>query len=171
MGVGCQCHALTALPPGKTQYPLYRRLGRPQGWYGQAWKISPPPGFDPRTTHPAHSVAILTELSQPLVIYILPSSTTNSLNLTLHATCFGHPQPPAGTKVHNLKPKWAYFIPEVKRYLRNKISIIIQCYYNCKICEISQIAKHMMYAYLGFKLCTLMPEGGRRQLKWCSKQC
>jgi len=37
------------LPPVKTGYPLYRRLGGPQGWSGQVWKISPPPGFDPRT--------------------------------------------------------------------------------------------------------------------------
>jgi len=35
------------LPPGKTRYPLYRRLGEPQGRSGQVRKISPPPGFDP----------------------------------------------------------------------------------------------------------------------------
>jgi hypothetical protein len=36
--------------PGKeTQYPLCRRLGRPQGPSGQEWKISPTPEFDPRT--------------------------------------------------------------------------------------------------------------------------
>jgi hypothetical protein len=33
------------LPPGKTRYPLYRRLGGPQGRSGQVQKISPPPGF------------------------------------------------------------------------------------------------------------------------------
>ena len=37
------------LPPGKTRYPLYRMLGGPQGRSGQVLKISPPPGFDPRT--------------------------------------------------------------------------------------------------------------------------
>jgi hypothetical protein len=31
-GVGGQRHSLAALPPGKTRYPLYRRLGGPQGW-------------------------------------------------------------------------------------------------------------------------------------------
>jgi hypothetical protein len=36
-------------PPGMTRYLLYRRLGRPQGQSGQMLKISPPPGFDPRT--------------------------------------------------------------------------------------------------------------------------
>jgi hypothetical protein len=37
------------LPPGKTRYLLYRRLGGPQGQSGLVRKISPPPGFDPRT--------------------------------------------------------------------------------------------------------------------------
>jgi hypothetical protein len=40
------------LPPGNTRYPLYRRLGGPQGRSGQVRKISPPPGFDPRTVQP-----------------------------------------------------------------------------------------------------------------------
>ena len=55
MGVGGQHHAPAALPPGKTQYPLYRRLGGPQGRSGRVWKISPPPGFDPRTAQPVAS--------------------------------------------------------------------------------------------------------------------
>ena len=35
-GVGGHRHAPTALPPGKTQYPLYRRLDGPPGpvWTG-----------------------------------------------------------------------------------------------------------------------------------------
>ena len=36
-------------PPGKIRYPLYKRLGGPQGRSGLVRKISPPPGFDPRT--------------------------------------------------------------------------------------------------------------------------
>ena len=55
MGVGGQHHAPATLRPGKTQYPLYRRLGGPQGWSGQVRKISPPPGFDPRTVQPVAS--------------------------------------------------------------------------------------------------------------------
>ena len=43
------------LPPEKTRYPLYRRLGGPQGQSGQVRKISPPPGFDPRTVQPVAS--------------------------------------------------------------------------------------------------------------------
>ena len=58
MGVGCQHHAPAALPPGKTQYPLHRRLGGPQGLSEQVRKISPPPGFDPRTVQPVASRCI-----------------------------------------------------------------------------------------------------------------
>ena len=36
-----------ALPPGKTRYTLYRRLGGPQARSTRMRKISPPPGFDP----------------------------------------------------------------------------------------------------------------------------
>ena len=55
MGVGGQHHVPAALPPLKTRYPLYRRLGEPQGRSGRMWKISPPPGFDPRTVQPLAS--------------------------------------------------------------------------------------------------------------------
>jgi len=37
-----------SLPPGKTRYPLYRRLGGPQDRAGQVRIISPRPEFDPR---------------------------------------------------------------------------------------------------------------------------
>jgi hypothetical protein len=46
---------LQPLYPGKTRYPLYRRLGGPQGRPGRVRKISPPPGFDPLTVQPVVS--------------------------------------------------------------------------------------------------------------------
>jgi len=46
-----QGHAPAVLYPGKTQYPLYRRLGGPQGRSGQMRKISPPPGFSFEVQH------------------------------------------------------------------------------------------------------------------------
>ena len=55
MGVGGQRHTLATLPLGKTRYPLYRRVGGPQGWSGQVRKISPPPGFDSQTFQPVAS--------------------------------------------------------------------------------------------------------------------
>ena len=47
MGVSGQRHA--------TRYPLYRRLGEPQGRSGQVRKIPPPQGFDPRIVQPVAS--------------------------------------------------------------------------------------------------------------------
>jgi len=43
------------LSPGKARYPLYRKLGGPQGRSVQVRKISPPPEFDPRTVQPVAS--------------------------------------------------------------------------------------------------------------------
>ena len=40
---------LIALLPGKTRYPLYRRLGGPQSRSRRVRKISSTPGFDSRT--------------------------------------------------------------------------------------------------------------------------
>ena len=44
-----QRHAPAALPPRKTRYALYRRLGGPQSRSERMLKNSPTPGFDPRT--------------------------------------------------------------------------------------------------------------------------
>ena len=41
-----------SLHPGKTWYPLYRRLGGPQGQSGQVRNISLPPGFNPQAVQP-----------------------------------------------------------------------------------------------------------------------
>jgi len=46
MVVGGQRHTPATLGPGKTQYPLYRKLGVPQGRSGAERKILPPPDFD-----------------------------------------------------------------------------------------------------------------------------
>ena len=42
----------TALPPGMTWYPLYRRLDSCQGQSGWVWRISPTLGFEPWTIQP-----------------------------------------------------------------------------------------------------------------------
>jgi hypothetical protein len=44
-GVNGQLHGPAALPPGKTWYPLYRRLGWHQGRSGRVPKISSPTGI------------------------------------------------------------------------------------------------------------------------------
>jgi len=54
-GGGCSTARPGRFPPGKNRYPLYRRLGGPQGRSGQVREISPTPGFDPRTVQPVAS--------------------------------------------------------------------------------------------------------------------
>ena len=56
------------LPPGKTRYPLYRRLGGPQGRSGRAENLVPT-GIRSRTAQPV--VALPTELPVPHIMLIV----------------------------------------------------------------------------------------------------
>jgi len=76
MGVGGQRQSLVALLPGMTQYPLYRRLGVPQGRSGQVWKISPTMGFNPGTVQP-----IVRRYTIPLLIK--PSNNAYELSFVV----------------------------------------------------------------------------------------
>ena len=81
--VGGQRDAPATLLPGKTQYPLYRRLGGPQGQSGQVWKISLPPGFNPRTIQPI--VSRYTDYAtQLLVVHV---SAINTVSFQQLYTC------------------------------------------------------------------------------------
>jgi hypothetical protein len=42
-------------PRKETRYPFYSRLGGPRGRSGRVRKLSPPPGFNPRTVQPVAS--------------------------------------------------------------------------------------------------------------------
>ena len=70
MGVRGQRHAPVALPPGKSRYPSYRRLDGPQGLSGRVRKISPPPGFDPRTVQTVAQSLYQQSYPGSLYIYI-----------------------------------------------------------------------------------------------------
>jgi hypothetical protein len=65
MGVGGQGHALAALPPGKTWYPLYGRLGGPQGRCGK-YRLQRDSIPGPSSMY---QVAIPTTLSRPASWY------------------------------------------------------------------------------------------------------
>jgi len=56
-GEGSASRPSRSLLPGKTRYPLYRKLGGPQGRSGQVRKISPPTGVR-SPDRPARRVAI-----------------------------------------------------------------------------------------------------------------
>ena len=64
MGMGRQRHAPAALPPGKNRYPLYRRLGGPQGLLNGCGKPRPQRDSIPGPSTP-QQVALPTELSRP----------------------------------------------------------------------------------------------------------
>jgi hypothetical protein len=70
MGVGRQHHAPATFTPGKTRYPLYGRLGGPRSRPGKVRKISPPPGFDPRTFKPVASCYTRYAIPAPLYDYL-----------------------------------------------------------------------------------------------------
>ena len=89
MKVSGQRHAPAALPPGKTRYPLYRRLGGSRRRSGRVRKTSSPTGFDPRTVHPLAShytncavVAITTK--GPCGIYKEKKRTSTYYKLRRH---------------------------------------------------------------------------------------
>jgi len=72
-GEGSALRSGRSLLLGKTRYPLYRRLGGPQGRSGQVRKISPPPGFDPRTVQSVASrytdyATRLTRISEDIIL-------------------------------------------------------------------------------------------------------
>jgi hypothetical protein len=85
MGVGGQRHVPAALPLGMTRYPLYWRLGRPHGRSGRVLKISPPPGFDPRTVQVVASrytdCAIAARMHLRILLIQNPSVLGSSLEL------------------------------------------------------------------------------------------
>ena len=67
------------LPPGETRYPLYRRLGGPQGRSGRAENLAPP-GFDAWTVQPVVS-RYTDRATRPTVFMILWH------HITLHTYC------------------------------------------------------------------------------------
>jgi hypothetical protein len=76
-GEGSASRPGRSLPPGKTRYLLYRRLGGPQGRSGRAENLAPTWIRSP--DRPARSsVAIPTELPGPLLHMILTSNMGNS---------------------------------------------------------------------------------------------
>ena len=74
------------LPPGKTRYPFYRRMGGPQGRSGQVRKISSPPGVDPRTVQPVgsrytdYATRALSTFKKSINVVVLKVNNTNNVS-------------------------------------------------------------------------------------------
>jgi hypothetical protein len=115
------------LPPGKTRYPLYRRLGEPQGRSWRVRKISPPTGiWSPdrparsqslyRLSYPAHPLLFSrAKKSWHRAIYRRRTeSSADPLNLKIRTiTHF-----PAGP---NILPSNLMFVPCIIRRSRNYV--------------------------------------------------
>jgi hypothetical protein len=83
MGVGGQRHAPAALPPGKTRYLLYKRLGVPRAgllWGGDEIEFICILSTYPRYLTPLVTYLLLIYLRTYLIIYSLTHSLTHSLN-------------------------------------------------------------------------------------------
>jgi hypothetical protein len=85
MGLGDQRQAPATLPLEKTRYPLYTRLGEPEGRSGRVRKISLSPVFDPRAVQPV--VSRYTDCAIPAIFVISARtkrtfvSSTNDLHV------------------------------------------------------------------------------------------
>ena len=74
------------LPPGKTRYPFYRRLGGPQGLSGRAENLIPT-GIRSRTVQPA--VSHYTDWATGPIIYIYIRTCSELLHISAnHMTIF-----------------------------------------------------------------------------------
>ena len=91
MGFGDQRNAPAALPPGKTRYPLYRRLDGPRGRSGQVRKKSSPPRFDPHIVQPVASRytdwSATDKWNESLVEYFLEGVSEKCKVIPLQARC------------------------------------------------------------------------------------
>ena len=108
MGVGGQRHAPTALPPGKTRYTLYRRLGGLQGRSGRLWKLSPPPTGIRSPDRPARS-ELLYRLSYPGPKFKLNFIENNNFVKTVTQ------------QVAALSPNWSFTYPLCLSSITTKI--------------------------------------------------
>jgi len=85
-GEGSASRPGRSLPPGKARYPLYRRLGGIQGRSGQVRKISPQPGFDPRTVQPV-AIRCSNWATRPAILDIMGMKTIGAVVETDRELC------------------------------------------------------------------------------------
>ena len=94
------------LPPWKTRYPFYGRLRGPQGRSGQVRKISPPPGFDPRTVQPVTSCYTDYAAQPSIRLDDLQNHFRNLIFRSFHNYEFKFSQHVTAKLKHTSLPKW-----------------------------------------------------------------
>jgi hypothetical protein len=117
--------------PGKTWYPLYKKLGGPLGRSGRVRKISPVPGFDPRTVQPVasryteYSIKTLCSLVD---IYVRFGGT---YCLPLHGQCLPPKCLDAFSKLHCSLRSESLLLRTFAERTRVPAGVLILCSWNC----------------------------------------
>jgi hypothetical protein len=104
--VGCQCHTPATFNLRKeTWYPLYRRMHWPQGGSGWMHKISPLPGFNPRTIRPVMSCYTYYAVHMCSILSQILRSNITEITIVVNVAKF----PIIYSKEMN--PYWWYLLP------------------------------------------------------------
>ena len=117
-GVRGQYHAPAILPPGKSRYPLYRRLGGPQGWFGRVRKTLPPAEIR-SPNRPVRSPSLY-QLSYPVAACVV------NLNIYFDIVCLALCRRAAqlGFSLRSLTTKDLYFKPQ---FVRHSTCVLQKC--------------------------------------------
>ena len=107
------------LPPGKTGYPFYRRLGGPQGRSGRAENLVPT-GIRSRTAQPV--AQSLYRLSYPAHMKVIPISNHKVLQIVIFSRCTPILTVGWKEKVKNLHELVTY---EVRRIPRSSVTFLL----------------------------------------------
>ena len=140
-----------SLPPRKTRYSLYRRLGGPQGRSGQVRKISSPPGFDRRTVQPVASG--YTDCATRPTFHIIPKKISISFLRTFSSMCTATTmlRTRTGTVVFSsLLAQRSYYLPKL-------INVGIPSKENQRIFCVLSTSKISNFC-MGFVICSLYGE-------------
>jgi hypothetical protein len=91
-GEGSASRPGRSLPPGKTGYPLYRRLGGPQGRSEQLRKISPPTGIRssdrPGRSQSLYWLRYLADFQFSIILNSMPRSHNWSITCRISVSYF-----------------------------------------------------------------------------------
>jgi len=104
--------------PGKTRYPLYRRLGGPQCRSGVVRIFSHPPGFDPRTFQPVAS-RYTDWATLPRISYIFAQKQKEIFSIWKSTSITKDEIRGEWIKLRNDQLSDPYFLPNIVRVLKS----------------------------------------------------
>jgi len=141
--VGGKFHAPAALPPWKTRYPLYRRLGRTQGRSGRVGKISPSPGFGP-TEGPARSESLYGLSYRGPQLYFREDNSFSRISPASYRTQRRAATLPCFKEVRYVHRDTIWFILQMFKYCRGHLMP--------RYCTNFLLRTHLLTSYVLWKL-------------------